>query len=118
MRSTTHSKGKIERWSGTLREAWPDHLDIDSVDGIEALNRRLWAYVEGSSTHTSPTACAAGSELPLFEPRAVEALFQASRGLPRQINRIAHYALSAAAIAKAPAVDAEHMQRAVDELRT
>ena len=34
----------------------------------------------------------AGSELPLFEPPAVEALFQASRGLPRQINRIAHYA--------------------------
>ena len=30
----------------------------------------------------------AGSELPLFEPPAVEALFQASRGLPRQINRI------------------------------
>ena len=59
----------------------------------------------------------AGSELPLFEPAAVEALFQASRGLPRRINRIAHYALSAAAIAKARTVDAEHMQNAVDELR-
>ena len=32
----------------------------------------------------------AGSERPLFEPPAVEALFQASRGLPRQINRIAN----------------------------
>ena len=40
----------------------------------------------------------AGSELPLFEPPAVEALFQAARGLPRQINRIAHYALWAAAL--------------------
>ena len=40
----------------------------------------------------------AGSELPLFEPPAVEALFQASRGLPRQINRVAHYALWAAAL--------------------
>ena len=59
----------------------------------------------------------AGSELPLFEPPAVEALFQASRGLPRRINRIAHYALSAAAIAKTRTVDAEHMQHAVDELR-
>ena len=44
------------------------------------------------------------------------ALFQASRGLPRQISRIAQYALSAAAIAKARTVDDEHMQHAVDEL--
>ena len=33
----------------------------------------------------------AGCELPLFEPPSAEALFQTSRGLPRQINRIAHY---------------------------
>ena len=39
----------------------------------------------------------AGCELPLFEPCAVEALFQSTRGLPRLINRIAHYALTAAA---------------------
>ena len=38
-------------------------------------------------------------------------------GEPRQINRIAHYALSAAALAKARTVDAEHMQHALDELR-
>ena len=59
----------------------------------------------------------AGCELPLFDPPAAEALFQGSRGLPRQINRIAHYALSAAALAKARTVDAEHMQQALDELR-
>ena len=75
-----------------------------------------------ASAATNSTALAhrlrlAGCELPLFEPPAVEALFQASRGLPRQINRIAHYALSAAALAKARTVDAEHMQYALDELR-
>ena len=59
----------------------------------------------------------AGCELPLFEPPAIEALFQASRGLPRQINRIAHYALSAAALDKARTVNAEHLQHALDELR-
>ena len=53
----------------------------------------------------------AGTELPLFEPPAVEAMFQASRGLPRQVNRIAHYALSAAALAKSKNVTAEHMQQ-------
>ena len=59
----------------------------------------------------------AGCEFPLFEPPAVEALFQASRGLPRQINRIAHYALSAAALDQARTVNPEHLQRALDELR-
>ncbi len=59
----------------------------------------------------------AGCELPLFEPPAIEPLFQASRGLPWQINRIAHYALSAAALAKARTVDVEHMQNALNELR-
>ena len=59
----------------------------------------------------------AGCELPLFEPRAVEALFQSARGLPRQVNRIAHYALSAAALDKARTVNADHLQTALDELR-
>ncbi|WP_419906557.1 ExeA family protein [Hoeflea sp.] len=58
-----------------------------------------------------------GCELPLFEAPAVEALFQGARGLPRQINRIAHYALSAAAIDGAKTVSAEHLQRALEELR-
>ena len=47
----------------------------------------------------------AGCELPVFEPPAVEALFQAARGLPRLINRIAHYALSAAALDNARTVN-------------
>ena len=59
----------------------------------------------------------AGCEVPLFEPSAAEALFQASRGLPRQINRIAHYALSATALDDARTVTAEHLQTAVEELR-
>ena len=59
----------------------------------------------------------AGCELPLFENAAVEALFQGARGLPRQINRIAHYALSAAALDKARTVNADHLQHALDELR-
>ena len=75
-------------------------LDRDEIDGH--LGHRLHL---------------AGCELPLFEPPAVEALYQGSRGLPRQINRIAHYALSAAAVDKARAVNADHMHQALDELR-
>ena len=59
----------------------------------------------------------AGCELPLFEAPAVEALFQSARGLPRQINRIAHYALAAAALDKARTVNADHLQHALEELR-
>ena len=53
----------------------------------------------------------------VFEPPAVEALFQGARGLPRQINRIAHYALSAAALDNARTVNADHLQHALEELR-
>ena len=59
----------------------------------------------------------AGCELPLFDPPAIEALYQSARGLPRLINRIAHYALSAAAVEKARTVDAEHLARAVEDVR-
>ena len=59
----------------------------------------------------------AGCELPLFEPPTVEALFQSARGLPRLINRIAHYALTAAALNNARTVTAEHLEHAVAELR-
>ena len=58
----------------------------------------------------------AGGELPLFEPAAVEALFQATQGMPRKVNRLAHYALTSAALAQARQVSAEHVQAAREEV--
>jgi general secretion pathway protein A len=58
----------------------------------------------------------AGCSLPLFDPAAVEALFQATQGLPRKLNQAAHYALSAAALAKAKLVTVEHVQAALEEI--
>jgi type II secretory pathway predicted ATPase ExeA len=58
----------------------------------------------------------AGCALPLFEAAAVEALFQATQGVPRKLNSAAHYALSAAALAKAKQVSTEHVQAALEEL--
>jgi len=58
----------------------------------------------------------AGTELPLFEPAAHEALFQATGGLPRKINLLAHHALLAAALARAKTVSAEHVQAALPEV--
>ena len=59
----------------------------------------------------------AGCELPLFEPPAIEALFQASRGLPREVNRLAHFALTAAALAQTRSVSGEHLEQACAELQ-
>ena len=57
-----------------------------------------------------------GCQLPLFDAPAIEALFQATQGMPRKVNRLAHYALSAAAIANAKQVQLEHLQAALDEV--
>jgi type II secretory pathway predicted ATPase ExeA len=58
----------------------------------------------------------AGTELPLFEPAALEAIFQATQGLPRRVNQLAHHALIAAAVAKAKVATAEHVQAALAEV--
>ena len=58
----------------------------------------------------------AGCELPLFEASAVQALFQASRGLPRQVNRIARFALCAAACDNARQASADHVSQARAEV--
>jgi general secretion pathway protein A len=58
----------------------------------------------------------AGTETPLFEHAAVEAIFQAAQGLPRKINQLAHHSLIAAAIAKAMTVTADHVAAALPEV--
>ncbi|MGH8655915.1 MAG: hypothetical protein ACREYE_28710 [Gammaproteobacteria bacterium] len=58
----------------------------------------------------------AGCELPLIEPPAIEALFQATQGMPRKLNRLAHYALTSAALTKAKSVTCEHVQAALEEI--
>ena len=60
---------------------------------------------------------AGAADLPYFEPNAIEAVFDAARGMPRQINRIAHYALLAAFLDKAQQVSAEHVEKACAESR-
>jgi len=59
----------------------------------------------------------AGTELPLFQPDAIEALHQATNGVPRKLNQLAHYALTAAAIDNAKQINTEHLHAALEELR-
>jgi len=45
-----------------------------------------------------------------------EALFQATSGLPRKNNLLAHHALLAAALGRAKCVSADHVQAAMPEV--
>lgn len=57
-----------------------------------------------------------GAEHELFAPPAIDVLYQSSRGIPRRVNRLAHYALTCAALDKARTVSPEHVQAALQEL--
>ena len=57
----------------------------------------------------------AGTQMDLFEKPALEAIFQATNGLPRKVNLLAHLSLNIAAIEKAQSVTAEHIQTAMEE---
>jgi len=88
----------------------------------EALSQRivLRHHLAGLARDEMPAYLAhllrlAGCETPLFEPAALEAIFQATNGLPRRVNLLAHYALSAAALAGARVVSPEHVHAAVPE---
>lgn len=58
----------------------------------------------------------AGTEQQLFEPNAIAAIFQATNGLARKINCLAHYALNAATLDKAKIVSAAHIEAALPEV--
>ena len=58
----------------------------------------------------------AGTEVPLFEEPAIAAIFQATNGLARKVNRVAHYALNAATIGRDRQVSAAHIEAALTEL--
>jgi general secretion pathway protein A len=60
----------------------------------------------------------AGLDRPLFTETAIEALHQASLGVMRRIDNLAHHALAAAANAKATILEPEHVLKAAEELRT
>ena len=54
----------------------------------------------------------AGLDRPLFTAPANEALFDASQGVMRRIDTLAHHALAAAATARAKLVEPEHILHA------
>ena len=95
-----------------------------SMAAHEALNQRIVvrAHLKGLGrdelgAYFAHLLKAAGTELELFEPAAQEALHQATSGLPRKVNLLAHHSLTAAALAGAKTVSAEHVERALPEVK-
>jgi len=89
----------------------------------EALNQRIIVrhYLTGLGydemvAYVTHRLRLAGSELPIFEPAALLALHQATAGLVRKVNNLAHHALLAAALGRAKVVTAEHVQAALPEV--
>ena len=58
----------------------------------------------------------AGTEREIFEPSAVETIFQVTNGLPRKVNLLAHYTLNAVALGVGHNATSEHVQQAHDEI--
>lgn len=57
----------------------------------------------------------AGTHMELFSQPALEAIYQATNGLPRKVNLLAHISLNIAALQKAQVVSEEHIAAAVQE---
>ena len=58
----------------------------------------------------------AGADVPIFEASAMQTIAQATGGVPRRIDRLAHAALSSAAAAKRHMVNLEDVQNAIEEV--
>ncbi len=58
----------------------------------------------------------AGTQLELFEKPALESMFQATNGLPRKVNLLAHLSLNISALQESQLVSADHIRSAVEEM--
>jgi type II secretory pathway predicted ATPase ExeA len=91
---------------------------------LEALNQRITVRYalrgldrEATRLYLEHRLRVAGVDRPVFSEPAIEALFNASQGVFRRIDALAHNALGAAAAARARIVDADHVVSAAEELR-
>lgn len=117
LRLLTNYAMDSENRLGVILVGHPELRRRLGMSALEALAQRIVvrAHVRGIARdeiggYLEHRLRLAGCELPLFEPATVEAIHQASNGLPRKVNLLAHHARFAAAIAKAKTVTTEHVQ--------
>jgi general secretion pathway protein A len=96
--------GQAAGWSETLRGLVDLRIDLHAWEQEDTVGYVQTALVE------------AGRIEPLFEDVALETLHQAAKGVPRQVVRLADYALIAGAAAGAHIIDRSIIEAAQEEL--
>jgi type II secretory pathway predicted ATPase ExeA len=92
------------RWNETLRSAVDLRIELGTWTADETVGYVQTALVE------------AGRLEPVFEEDALRSLYELSGGVPRQVSRLADYALLAGAAAKLDMIDAALIEAAYDEI--
>lgn len=92
------------RWSDTLKGAVDLRIDLGP-----------WA-AEDTIGYVQTALVDAGRLEPVFEDEALRALHEFAGGVPRQVARLADYALLAGAVAKVDTIDATLIEAAYDEI--
>jgi len=72
-------KGKQERWFRTVRLQLLPRLQPEDTRSLEALNRRLWAYVEGEYHHAPHRGLGGGTPLDAWAERAGGVVYVGAR---------------------------------------
>ena len=68
-------RGKIERWFKTVRAQFLTRLSAADTQSLAALNRKLWAWVEGEYHHTPHRALEGDTPLERWARRADQVRF-------------------------------------------
>jgi type II secretory pathway predicted ATPase ExeA len=90
---------------------------LPSLDERIAVKAMLRAFTpEETAGYIRHRLAAAGATRELFTPDAIEAIHYLSRGLPRQINRLADLALLVGFADRLPRIGAEHVEAVSEEL--
>lgn len=81
---------------------------------VKCLLRRL--SLEETASYVSHRLAAAGAIRPLFEPAALDAVYQLTQGVPRKINRLCDLALLIGFAEDRHGISAEQVEAIADEL--
>lgn len=100
----TAEPSQAAHWNGSLRDLVDLRIEVEPWELEDTIGFVQTALVE------------AGSTGPLFEDDALATLHEISGGVPRQVSRLADFALLAGAMAKVDRVDAELVRAAGDEV--
>lgn len=100
------NSGRLARLPGRLGQLAELRVDVEPWDFVET--RR---YIEGALAE-------AGRRIPVFQPAAIDRLYQYSRGVPREVRQLADLALLAGAGCELLEIDAATVDSVFHELGT